>query len=44
MTRMSVDLAPLLEAELQTAADAATTLGAQLGPRATVFVFLRHFG
>ena len=41
---MSIDLASLLQAELQTAAGGATTLREQLGPQATVFVFLRHFG
>jgi hypothetical protein len=36
--------APVLDAPLQDAAGAATTLRAQLGAGATVIVFLRHFG
>ena len=39
-----MDLASLLQAELQTTAGGATTLRSQLGPDATVLVFLRHFG
>lgn len=37
-------IAALLEVPLTTAADTATTLREQLGPQATVVVFLRHFG
>jgi hypothetical protein len=35
---------PLLDAPLHTATGDGTTLRAQLGPKATVVVFLRHFG
>jgi hypothetical protein len=38
------DVAAVLDAPVQAADGAATTLRAQLGPRATVIVFLRHFG
>jgi hypothetical protein len=34
----------VLDVPLQDADGAATTLRAQLGPRATAIVFLRHFG
>lgn len=34
----------VLDAPLQTDSGATTTLRAQLGPAATVVVFLRHFG
>ena len=34
----------VLDAPLQASDGAPTTLRAQLGPRATVVVFLRHFG
>ncbi len=42
MAALAIDT--VLDAPVQTAGGAATTLRAQLGPRATVIVFLRHFG
>jgi hypothetical protein len=42
--RMPVASADLLDLTMQDAEGAATTLRQQLGPRATVVVFLRHFG
>ena len=42
--RVAIDLDQLLAADLQDQNGVATTLRAQLGPRATVVVFLRHFG
>lgn len=42
--RMPLAVANVLDAVLQDAAGAPTTLRAHLGPRATVVVFLRHFG
>ncbi|MFN6144988.1 MAG: hypothetical protein ACK5AL_01365 [Planctomycetota bacterium] len=41
---MARDPDAVLAAALRTADGAPTTLRAQLGPRATVVVFLRHFG
>lgn len=41
---MATDPAAVLAATLRTADGAPTTLRAQFGPRATVVVFLRHFG
>jgi hypothetical protein len=41
---MAIDTTAMLDAALRDAAGAPTTLRAQLGPRATVIVFLRHFG
>lgn len=41
---MARDPDAVLAATLRTADSALTTLRAQLGPRATVVVFLRHFG
>lgn len=41
---MPVALADVLAAPLSTLAGGTTTLAAELGPRATVVVFLRHFG
>jgi hypothetical protein len=41
---MAIDMTALLDAALRDTTGAATTLRAQLGPRATVIVFLRHFG
>lgn len=43
-TALPGSLESVLEAGLHTAAGEPTTLRAQLGPRATVVVFLRHFG
>jgi hypothetical protein len=39
-----MDADRLLAADVRHAAGAPTTLRAHLGPRATVIVFLRHFG
>lgn len=44
MPPMPLAAATLLEVPLTTAAGTATTLREQLGPQATVVVFLRHFG
>lgn len=44
MTAMPIAAAALLEVPMLTAAGAQTTLREQLGPQATVVVFLRHFG
>ena len=41
---MARDPDAVLAAALRTADGAPTTLRAQFGPRATVVVFLRHFG
>lgn len=41
---MATDPAAVLAATLRTVDGAPTTLRARLGPRATVVVFLRHFG
>ena len=42
--RVTIALDQVLAAELHDQRGAATTLRDQLGPRATVLVFLRHFG
>jgi hypothetical protein len=41
---MAADAATILAAELQDQSGAPVTLRTLLGPRATVIVFLRHFG
>ncbi len=41
---MAMDVTQVLAAPLQDANGNATTLRQQLGERATVIVFLRHFG
>lgn len=41
---MTASVDAVLAAELQDTSGAVTTLRAQLGPAATVVVFLRHFG
>jgi hypothetical protein len=41
---MAIDTMAMLDASLRDTTGAATTLRAHLGPRATVIVFLRHFG
>jgi hypothetical protein len=41
---MSVASADLLDLTMQNADGGTTSLRQQLGPRATVVVFLRHFG
>jgi len=40
----TIDVDVLLDAPLRMASGEATTLRGQLGARATVIVFLRHFG
>lgn len=41
---MPIAIDAVLDAVLQDAAGAPTTLRAQIGPAATVVVFLRHYG